>query len=112
MSIKAGNLDQRLLLESKVNTSDALNGQTVEWVPQGGAWAERLRVTGRYAHLADQMQELTDVVFRIRRHVLPVSGLWRVIWTDENKTMTITNVLDDDEPGGQLLICSEGQRDA
>ena len=111
--MRAGTLDQRIELQSKVLTPDTLNGQAVSWVAEGTVWARVRAITGRTAHIANQMQGVTSVEVEIRQGPLPVARTWRAVWKKRpaDIPLSIEAVVPNDGGDGWILVCAEGIHD-
>lgn len=113
MTLSAGALDQRVQFQRKISMPDALNQPVVTWENIGPrVWASVGSISGRYSHIANQMQSQTGMQIGIRKNggPPPVSQLWRALWHD--RVLSITNVFPNDAKDGWILLCSEGERDA
>lgn len=108
--MQAGELDQRLKLQSKVVVRDDLNGQVVTWRDEATVAAGVKVTAAKFIHLADQNHEPYLLTARIRKGP-PVTNLWRGIWLGANgladRILNIHSVLPTDERDGWDLVCSE-----
>lgn len=114
MTIDAGELDQRVVLQSKVLTADALNGQVVTWAQEGEVWAKVSKITGRTVHIANQMQGVMVMEVEIRKGPLPVARTWRALWKQApgvETPLSIEAVVPNEDRDGWLLVCAEGIHD-
>lgn len=79
--MRAGRLRDRIVLQAKVVTRDAMGGEVITWTDQATVWAEPVPLAGREYTSANQEQSEISVRFRLRyRADLAVTAAWRVTW--------------------------------
>ena len=79
MAIEAGRLRERITLQRKSVTRDAVGGEVVTWVEEAVLWAEVAPIRGR-EYLALRAAQ-SDVVMRFRlRYRAGVNPAMRVVW--------------------------------
>lgn len=79
VSINAGDLRHRLVLQAPPTTRDALGARSGDWVTQATVWGAAWPVSAREQIAGGQINPEVTVRFRIRYRagVLPS---WRVLW--------------------------------
>jgi len=77
--INAGQYDQRITLQQRVSTIDALGQESQSWIDASTVWAKVRPLKGRDFFAAAQQQATIDVQFCIRYRV-DVDATWRVLW--------------------------------
>ena len=106
MSLRAGELNQRIDLQKKNITRDALNAEVVTWItvyPREPAKVEA--ITGREVHAASQLHAATTLRVTIRvKH--DVNAEWRALWNGE--PLSIGAVLPVPTLDRLTLLCSQG----
>lgn len=80
--IAAGSLNQRVTLQQKNVTRNAIGEEVVTWPDVATVWAEAWPLRGREFFLAQQTQYAADVRFRLRYRA-DVQATWRVVWNGE-----------------------------
>ena len=65
--MKAGKLDQRITLQAKSVTRDAMGGEVITWADQATVWAQADPLRGREYFAAKQEQSEITIRFKIRR---------------------------------------------
>lgn len=108
MSLEAGKLRHRVVLQSPSLAQDPVTGEMVaSWVIEGEVWASVEPVSGRefIAAQSTQAQIDTRIVIRYRSDVAPT---WRA--THRGKIYDIHGVLADKDSGLEYLTlpCSTG----
>lgn len=109
--INAGELTEIVDLQSSTDTFDELHQPLRNWTTQATVHAKVSVVRGSNVFLANQYQEPTSLVVRIRRGPA-VTKKWRARWHDAMsgivRTLNIQDVLPLDSRDGFDLLCSEG----
>jgi SPP1 family predicted phage head-tail adaptor len=105
----AGHLGERITLQRRVESTDALGQASQAWVPMIEVWASAEPLRGREFFAAGQTQ--SDVTTRfVIRYRQDVTNTMRVVWRGE--PYDILSVV---EPLGQRqmleLMCSQGVKD-
>jgi SPP1 family predicted phage head-tail adaptor len=109
--IPAGALDQRITLQHRSATLDALGQATESWVDMATVWASAQPLRGREFFAAGAMQSEASVRFRIRYRA-GVTGAMRVLWRGEPHAIVAPPI---DVDGGRHtleLMASAGLRDS
>ena len=108
--ITAGQLDQRLTLQSRAAGVDVLGQASGAWadVATGGGRARPLR--SREIFAAGQAQSVTDVEFTIR-HRTDVTAAWRVLWRSVPHDITGAPIDVDGQRHWLELLATSGVRD-
>lgn len=106
--IRAGQLDQRVVLQSKT-TSRASNGEeVVTWGPHAVVWAKVQQLRGKEYFAGGQMQDVVDVKVLIRYRD-DVTRDMRVMW--KGQPLDIVSVIAvEGRQGGLELMCLSGAR--
>lgn len=109
MSLEAGKLSERIAIEEKSVTRDALGGEVVTWTTYATRWAEVAPIRGR-EYVALRAAQ-SDVVIRFRlRHLSGVNPAMRVSWN--GGTYNIVEAIDVGAGGVELeLLCQGDARD-
>ena len=89
--IEAGKLKQRIKLQAKSVTRDAMGGEVITWVDQAEIWASAEPLRGREFFAAQQEQSETTIRFRMY-YLAGVTNAWRVVW--ETRAYDITEAID------------------
>lgn len=89
--MKAGKLDQRIILQAKSVTRDAMGGEVITWVDQATVWAEAQPLAGREYFAAKLEQSQSTIRFIIRRGT-SVTTAWRLMW--QGAPYDINDVID------------------
>lgn len=93
MGVNAGDLDQRIVFQTKKVEKNSIGEETVVWVdvvtstPDHGIWAKAIPLRGVAFFAANQQQHTVDVRFIIRER----SGLttaMRLLWKSEPYDIT------------------------
>jgi SPP1 family predicted phage head-tail adaptor len=107
--MNAGQLDQRVTLQTRTDGVDALGQAATTWADTATVWARSEPIRGREYFAAAQMQDETAVRFTIRYRADVVPTM-RVQW--RSQAHDITAVID---PQGRKetleLMCLAGVRD-
>jgi len=77
--ISAGDLTQRITLQSRASAQDALGNASGAWSDVATVWARARPLRSRELFAAGQTENLTDVEFTIRWRD-DVDSTWRVLW--------------------------------
>jgi SPP1 family predicted phage head-tail adaptor len=81
--IAAGSLNQRVTLQQKSVTRNAIGEEVVTWPDVATVWAEAWPLRGREFFQAQQTQYAADVRFRLRYRADVQAANWRVVWNSE-----------------------------
>ena len=105
LMLASGLLRERITLESRQTTRDAVGGENVTWQHETDTWAAIDAITGRESAVASQLAAVTSlsVVMRARSDVQPT---WRVRWG--SRVLSIEAVLPSAKKDRTTLLCSEG----
>jgi len=107
--MQAGKMDQRVVLQSRTVTTDAMGQDAITWVAAATVWAQRINQRSAEAFQAAQMGD-DDVVELHIRHRTDVLTTWRLEWGGVG--YDITSVSDF---GGRKdrtrLLCRRGVKD-
>lgn len=92
----AGNLDQRVSIQTEVREPDGAGGYEVTWSTTATVWADVIPVSGREHVQADQLQgsAMYDVVIR-NRAIAPAQ---RMLWGN-----IVLNIRHAPDPGARAL---------
>lgn len=105
----SGSMDQRVTLQSRSVTKDAMGQDVITWVDVATVWARRINQRSAEAFQAAQMGD-DDVVELHIRHRTDVRTTWRLQWGGVG--YDITSVSDF---GGRKdrtrLLCRRGVKD-
>jgi SPP1 family predicted phage head-tail adaptor len=108
--LNAGDLDQRITVQSPAATVDALGQRVETWSTVATVWAQAQPLRGREFFAAGTMQSEAAVRFRIRYRT-DVTGTMRVLWRSVPHAIVADPI---DVDGGRHtleLMCSAGIRD-
>lgn len=106
--IAAGQLDQRITLQSRTATRDAIGGELPAWVDVATVWAKVDAITGREVHAAQQLH--AEITLRAQiRYRDDVAADWRALW--RGNVLAIHAVLPSPRRDALTLLCSQGVRD-
>ena len=106
----AGALDQRIVIQQRTATVDALGQASESWGDVATVWASAMPLRGREFFAAGAMQSEASVRFRIR-YKAGVTGAMRVMWRDVAHALVAEPI---DVDGGRHtleLMCAAGVRD-
>ena len=109
MPLNAGDLDQRITVQTRAAGVDAHGQASTDWSTAFECWAKAEPLRGREFFAAGQAQSQVDVRFKIRRRTGVVPTM-RVLW--RGVPHDIVSVI---EPNGAKealeLMCMTGGRD-
>lgn len=110
--MRAGRLDQRVILQSPAGSRDAVGERTTTWTNVATVWASIGPLSVRDLLAAGQTQ--SEVTHRVRiRHsstVAAIDASWRVLFGA--RILVIQGVRNIDERDVEIeLLCSEGLRE-
>ena len=77
--ISAGDLTQRITLQSRATAQDALGNASGAWSDVATVWARARPLRSRELFAAGAIQNITDVEFTINYRA-DVASTWRVLW--------------------------------
>lgn len=77
--LAAGDLRERVTIQQRAVTLDAIGENTAGWTDLATVWANAEPLRGREYFAAGQQQQLVDVRFRMR-YRSDVTGAMRVVW--------------------------------
>ena len=104
-----GKMDQRVTLQSRSVTTDAVGQDTITWVDVATVWAQRINQRSAEAFAAAQMGD-DDVVELHIRHRADVQTTWRLEWDGIGYDITSATPF-----GGRKdrtrLLCRRGVKD-
>ena len=110
MKISAGNLDQRLTLQSRVAGVDGLGQPNGAWQTVATVWGRARPLRSRELFAAGAVQNVSDVEFTIRWRD-DINNTWRVMWGGLPHDITGHPI---DVDGAKIclqLLASSGVRD-
>lgn len=108
--ITAGQLDQRLTLQSRAAGVDVLGQASGAWTDVVTVWGKARPLRSRELFAAGQIQNVSDVEFTIRWRG-DVESTWRVVWRDTPHDITGTPIDIDGQRQWMQLLASTGIRD-
>ena len=107
--MRAGDLNQRITLQSRLPGQNVLGEATGSWADVATVWAQAQPLRGREWFAAGQMQQSTDVRFRIHWRS-DVTQSMRLVWRGE--PYSIDGVIDVDGGRHTLeIMATKGIRD-
>ncbi|MFZ5745274.1 MAG: phage head closure protein [Pseudomonadota bacterium] len=101
MKVAAGELDQLIMLESPMVTTDGWGGEVQTWLPEAEAYARVMETPGREFLKGDFRAE-EKAVFKVRFR--EVDSTWRVIWG--GRTWRIDSVTGTMREGARWIHCT------
>lgn len=108
--LNAGELDQRITVQSPSATVDALGQRVETWTDVATLWAKATPLRGREFFAAGAMQSEATVRFTIRYRA-GIDGTMRVVWRSVPHAIVAEPM---DVDGGKValeIMCSAGIRD-
>ena len=108
--ITAGQLDQRLTLQSRATGVDVLGQASGAWADVATVWGRARPLRSRELFAAGAMQDVTDVEFTIR-HRDGITANMRVIWRGVPHDITGQPIDIDGQRQWLELLTSSGVRD-
>ena len=109
MHLNAGDLNQRITLQSKAAGVDALGQDSTTWSDVATVWAQAQPIRGREYFAAGQTQSEVSVRFRIR-YRSGIDSTMRVLWNSQ--AHDIESVIDVNGARVALeLMCLAGVKD-
>lgn len=108
--ITAGQLDQRLTLQSRAGGVDALGQASGAWQDVATVWGKARPLRSRELFAAGQMQDVSDVEFTVRFRD-DVRATWRVLWRGTPHDITGAPIDIDGQRQWLQLLASSGVRD-
>ena len=108
-AVKAGRLRQRITLQAKSVTRDAMGGEVITWADQVTIWASAEPLRGREFFAAQQEQAEISIRFVIR-YRSDVTTAWRVMW--ETRAYDIVEIIDIDGRHKEQQIMARTQQNA
>lgn len=106
--MRAGQLDQRVTLQSRSVTTDAMGQETITWLDIATVWAQCQAVRGREFFAAAQVQQEQTIKVRIRYRA-DVSMLTRLVW--QGRAHDITGVVPVGRKEMLEIMCLQGVKD-
>ena len=85
--LEAGQLDQRVTLQSRSTVQDAHGQDTITWVDVATVWAQVQAPRGREFFAAAQVQQEQSLKVRIRYRA-DVLTTWRLVWQGRHHDIT------------------------
>lgn len=110
-AITAGQLDQRLTLQSRAEGSDARGQASGAWTDVATVWGRARPLRSRELFAAGQVQNVSDVEFTIRWRA-DVRTTWRVLWRGVPHDITGEPIAVDGQQMWLQLLAATGVRDA
>ena len=107
--LNAGQLDQRITLQSKVAGVDSLGQDSTTWADVATVWAQAQPIRGREFFAAGQTQSEVSVRFRIR-YRSDVTEQMRVLWRSVAHDIEAVIQTNGDKTGIELM-CLSGTKD-
>lgn len=106
----AGAMDQRITFQRRAAGQNALGEADGDWQDVASCWAQAQPLRGREFFAAGQMQQATDVRFRIRYRT-DITHEMRVVWKGLPHELAGPPI--DVDGGGHTLelMCIQGVRD-
>lgn len=108
--ITAGQLDQRLTLQSRAAGADVLGQPSGAWQTVATVWGKARPLRSRELFAAGQVQNVSDVEFTIRYRE-DVTATMRVLWRDTPHDITGTPIDVDGQRQWLQLLAASGIRD-
>jgi SPP1 family predicted phage head-tail adaptor len=108
--ITAGQLTQRITLQSRAAGADVLGQASGAWTTVAEVWAKARPLRSRELFAAGQMQNVTDVEFTIRWRT-DVGATWRVLWRGTPHDITGEPIDVDGQQQWLELMAASGLRD-
>tara|TARA_R100001244_G_scaffold130912_1_gene103490 strand:- start:310 stop:636 length:327 start_codon:yes stop_codon:yes gene_type:complete len=96
MTVSAGQLDQRVAIQTEARVSDGVGGYEVTWSTTATVWAMVKPVRGREQMEAQQLQ--ASAMYRITIRNRAVSAAQRIVW----RGLTL-NIREAPDPGGRAM---------
>lgn len=110
MPINSGQMNQRIILQTRTAGVDALGQESTTWSDTMIIWAHAEPLRGREFFAAGQAQSEVDVRFRVRWRDT-ITPTMRVSWRDE--LYDIVSIIEPQGGREQLeLMCSTAARDS
>lgn len=106
----AGDLDQRLTLQSRLAAQDVLGQPSGAWQDEATVWGRARPLRSRELFAAGQVQNVSDVEFTIRWRT-GVQSNWRVLWRGVPHDITVAPIDVDGQKVWLQLMASTGIRD-
>jgi SPP1 family predicted phage head-tail adaptor len=109
MPVNSGQLDQRIILQTRASGVDALGQESTTWSDTMTIWAAAEPLRGREFFAAGQTQSQVDVRFRVRWRET-ITPTMRVSWRGD--LFDIVSVIEPKGGREQLeLMCATASRD-
>lgn len=108
--LNAGELDQRITLQSPSASVDALGQRVETWSTVATVWAKATPLRGREFFAAGAMQSEAVVRFAIRYRA-GLTGAMRVLWRSVPHALVAEPMDVDGQKVALELMCSAGIRD-
>lgn len=106
--MKAGTLDQRVVIKARSVTTDEVGQAVITWVPFATVWAQCQAVRGREFFAAAQVQQEQTLKVRIR-HMDGIDQTMRLEW--DGRGYDITGVVPVGRKDMIELMCLAGVKD-
>ncbi len=110
-TIAAGQLDQRLTLQSRAAGSDARGQASGAWTDVATVWGRARPLRSRELFAAGQVNNVSDVEFTTRWRA-DVRATWRVLWRGVPHDITGEPIDVDGQQSWLQMLASTGVRDA
>lgn len=108
--IAAGDLSERITLQTRAAGQDSLGAPVGEWADTFAVWAHAEPIRGREYFASGQMQAAVDVRFTIRYRADVVETM-RVVWRGEPYEIASPPINRDGARDVLELMCVKGIRD-
>lgn len=108
--ITAGQLDQRLTLQSRAAGVDVLGQASGAWTTVAEVWGRARPLRSREIFAAGQAQSVADVEFTIRYRT-DIGTTWRVLWRGVPHDITGAPIDVDGQRHWLELLATSGVRD-
>lgn len=106
--MNAGDLDQRVQLQTRSVTQDAVGQDVITWATQATVWAQVQALRGREFFAAAQVQQEQTLKVRIRYRA-GIDATWRLLW--RGVAHDITGVVPVGRQEMLELMCLAGVKD-
>ncbi len=104
--VAAGNLRERVTIQTATSTKGALGGLSTSWVDAATVWA---RVEQKAAAERTEQAQVRDIkMFKVTVRRRPISATEnRLVW--QGRRLAIVGVIDDEAREVTILTCEEGR---
>lgn len=105
--MKIGDLRQRILFQSIVETPDDAHGHTITWKDEVVTWAKVEPVSGTESYFAHQLRNVISHKIKIRYRT-DISVEMRIVF--ETRIMKIESIINIEEKGRVMIIGCEEEK--